>query len=270
MAAARASTIGGMDASTVNIAAYRFVALDRLERRRQELRSLCIAQGLRGTILLSGEGINLFLSGSSDATEALTEHLERDTLLAGMTIKRSFSCSHPFARLKVKLKREIIPFGVEGVDPVRHATSTVAPEALRDWLREGRAVTLLDVRNAYEIDYGTFAGAQSLKIRHFRQLPAAIEQLDATLHQRPLVMFCTGGIRCEKAGLYMQQRGFRDVYQLEGGILHYFARCGGEYFQGNCFVFDERIALDPDLRPVEPGAAAATGAERPSSPPQQD
>jgi UPF0176 protein len=242
-------------APVVNIAAYRFVALQDLVRRRDQLRSLCAELNLKGTILLSPEGINLFLAGEREGIDAFLDHLDQDVDLAGMTVKRSLSAAQPFARMKVKLKREIIPFGIEGIDPLRQPAPALAPQTLRDWLIEDRELTLLDVRNDYEIEYGTFAGAQSLGLDHFRDLPAAVEQLNDDLRQRPLVMFCTGGIRCEKAGPYLQQQGFREVYQLDGGILHYFAECGGEHYEGDCFVFDERVAVDPNLRPVAGGGA---------------
>lgn len=255
--AAAAEAADPADGSVVNIAAYRFVALQGLERRRQELRSLCGQLDLKGTILLSPEGINLFLAGSREAIETLLEHLEQDPDLAGMTVKHSLSPRQPFARMKVKLKREIIPFGIEDVDPSQQTTPVIAAETLRQWLSEGRDLTLLDVRNEYEIDHGTFAGARSLGLDHFRDLPTAAQKLDEDVRQRPLVMFCTGGIRCEKAGPYLQQQGFREVYQLEGGILQYFAECGGEHYEGDCFVFDERVAVDHQLRPVAGGAGAS-------------
>jgi len=238
----------------VNIAAYRFVALHDLEERRSRLTSLCRSLDLKGTILLSPEGINLFLAGKHEAIEAFLEHLEQDADLAGMAVKRSLSPTQPFARMKIKLKREIIPFGIQSVDPARQSAPTVAPATLRRWLSEGRELTLLDVRNDYEIEYGTFAGAQTLGLDHFRNLPAAIEQLDEKLRERPLVMFCTGGIRCEKAGPYLQQQGFREVYQLDGGILQYFEDCGDAHYRGDCFVFDERVAVDPRLQPITPPA----------------
>lgn len=241
-------------APIVNIAAYRFVALRDLERRREQLRSLCLELHLKGTILLSPEGINLFLAGSRVAIDTFVAHLERDESLAGMTIKKSLSPTPPFARMKVKLKREIIPFGIEDVDPAGETAPAVDPQTLRNWLSEGRELTLLDVRNEYEIEHGTFAAARSLGIGHFRDLPGAVERLEEDLRRRPLVIFCTGGIRCEKAGPYLQQQGFREVYQLDGGILQYFAECGGEYYEGDCFVFDERVAVDPHLQPVTPPA----------------
>jgi UPF0176 protein len=234
----------------VNIAAYRFVALYGLERRRAGLRRLCAELDLRGTILLSPEGINLVLAGSREGIERFLDHLEQDADLAGMTVKRSLSTTQPFARMKIKLKREIIAFDIEGVDPSVETSPIIAAKTLRQWLSEGRNVTLLDVRNEYEIAHGTFVGAHSLGLDHFRELPQAVDRLDEDIRQRPLVMFCTGGIRCEKAGPYLQRQGFREVYQLEGGILQYFAACGGDHYEGDCFVFDERVAVDHHLRPV--------------------
>lgn len=253
------------DAPVVNIAAYRFVAIQDLERRREHLRSLCAELDLKGTILLSPEGINLFLAGPDDAIAAFLDRLDQDPQLAGMAVKRSLSPAQPFARMKVKLKREIIPLGIEGVDPSRAPAPAVPAATLRRWLSDGRDIVLLDVRNEYEIGYGTFAGARSLGLDQFRDLPRAVERLVEDIRQRPLVMFCTGGIRCEKAGPYLQQQGFREVYQLDGGILQYFAECGGEHYEGDCFVFDERTALDPNLRPIAQPAPGPTEVDRPAS-----
>lgn len=234
----------------VNVAAYRFVALDRLEERRRHLKSQCVSLGLKGTILLSPEGINLFLAGSRSAVDAFLDDLRRDEPFAGIAVKESFSEFRPFARMKVKRKREIIPFGIEEVDPRRSAAPRLTPTVLKTWLDEGRDVVLLDVRNDYEIEHGTFAAAKTLPIGNFRDLPEAVATLNEDLRQRPVVTFCTGGIRCEKAAPYLQQQGFDEVYQLEGGILKYFEDCGGDHYQGNCFVFDERVAVDARLRPV--------------------
>lgn len=237
-------------AAIVNIAAYRFVALDRLAERRARLKADCEHGQLKGTILLSPEGINLFLAGTREAIDAFLVQLQQDKVFDGLTVKKSLSDVQPFARLKVKLKQEIIPFGIDGIDPETMTSPAVLPQTLRQWLDEGREITLLDVRNDYEIEHGTFVAARTLSLDHFRHLPAAVDQLSDDLKQRPVVMFCTGGIRCEKAGPYLQQQGFAEVYQLDGGILNYFAECGGEHYEGDCFVFDERVAVDPQLRPI--------------------
>lgn len=236
---------------TVNIAAYRFVTLDDLERRRAELQELTARLQLKGTILLSEEGINLFVAGDRSATDELLRFLRDDPLLAGLQVKESFSDRQPFRRMLVKVKREIIAFGVEGVDPRQETAPHLPAKKLKQWLDEGRPVTLLDTRNDYEVRVGTFRNAVPIGVDHFREFPEAVRNLPEALRDQPVVTFCTGGIRCEKAAPYLLQQGFREVYQLDGGILKYFEDCGGEHYQGDCFVFDQRVALDPGLRETD-------------------
>lgn len=231
----------------LNIAAYKFVPLTELGARREALRSFCLELGLRGTILLSPEGINLFVAGSREAVDQLLTRLQEDSEIGALEVKESLSDHQPFNRMLVRLKKEIIAFGVEGIDPCNAPSKKISPTQLKQWLDEGRPVTLLDTRNDYEVRLGTFEDAVPIGLDHFRNFPKAVDKLPSEMHDEPIVMFCTGGIRCEKAGPYMEQAGFRDVYQLEGGILKYFEACGGEHYQGDCFVFDKRTALDADL-----------------------
>lgn len=172
-----------------------------------------------------------------------------------MRIKYSESAHQPFARLKVKIKPEIISFRRGDASPLQGRAPSVTPAVLREWLREGqddrgRPLVLLDTRNAQEVAYGTFQDALTLPIDKFTELPGALEPHRAALADATVVSFCTGGIRCEKAALWMQADGMDNVLQLEGGILGYFEEVGGEGYDGRCFVFDERIALDPELRPL--------------------
>ncbi|QDU41461.1 Ribosomal large subunit pseudouridine synthase A [Maioricimonas rarisocia] len=235
----------------VNIAAYRFVHLDRLEERRAHLKELTRSLRLKGTILLSEEGINLFVAGDRAGIDALLEDLRRDPLLADLEVKESLSDEQPFERMLVKIKKEIIAFGVEGIDPARRTSPKLPAKELREWLAKGRKLTLLDVRNDYEVEVGTFENAVPIGVDHFRDFPEAAEKLPEDLREQPVVMFCTGGIRCEKAGPMLEQAGFREVYQLEGGILKYFEECGGDFYQGSCFVFDKRVAVDPELKETD-------------------
>lgn len=232
----------------INLSAYKFTPLDGLIPFRDRLREFCAAQGLRGTILLSGEGINLFVAGTRPAVDALIGKLRAVPGLENLTPKESVSAEQPFNRMLVKLKKEIIAFGVEGIDPARHPTPKLPARTLKQWLDEGRPVTLLDTRNDYEVRLGTFRGAVPAGIDHFRDFPAAVAKLPAELKAQPIVMFCTGGIRCEKAGPFMQREGFTNVHQLEGGILKYFEECGGAHYDGECFVFDRRVGVDPALQ----------------------
>lgn len=234
--------------AVVNIAAYKFVELDRLSERREQVRELAGSLNLKGTVLLSEEGINLFVAGSRLSIDQFLNELRADDRLSDLPVKESFSERQPFTRMLVKIKKEIISFGVDGIDPRQKTSPKLPPEQLKQWLDEGKPVHLLDTRNDYEVEVGTFSNAHVLGIDHFREFPNAVESLPASMRDEPIVMFCTGGIRCEKAGPLMQERGFRNVFQLEGGILKYFEECGGDHYDGDCFVFDQRVAVDPQLR----------------------
>jgi UPF0176 protein len=234
--------------NVTNISCYRFAPLSGLKELRAELQSACKEWGLKGTILLSPEGINLFVAGSADSISLLLERLRFVPGLEDLMPKTSLSASQPFNRMLVRLKKEIIAFGVDAVRPAERTSAKIAPMQLKRWLDEGRELTLLDTRNDYEVRLGTFRGAVDPGIRTFRSFPEAVARLPESLKERTVVMFCTGGIRCEKAGPYMEMCGFKDVLQLDGGILRYFEECGGEHFEGDCFVFDQRVGVDPALR----------------------
>jgi UPF0176 protein len=233
--------------TVVNIAAYKFASLDDLKRRRERLQALCKQCDLKGTILLSPEGINLFVAGGKAEIELLLTELRSWAGLAGLQAKYSETDHQPFRRMLVRLKKEIIAFGVEGINPALRTSPKLSARELKSWLDEGREVTLLDTRNDYEVKLGTFKNALPIGIDHFRDFPQAVGKLPEELKERPIVMFCTGGIRCEKAGPFMEREGFKSVFQLEGGILKYFEECGGAHYDGECFVFDQRTGLDPTL-----------------------
>ncbi len=202
-------------------------------------------------MLLSQEGINLFIAGEPTAVRAFLAALEDDSEIGPLDLKESYSDEQPFNRMLVKIKKEIIAFGVPGIDPVTSRTAKISPRELKAWLDEGRPCVLLDVRNDYEVELGTFENAVPIGVAHFRDFPAAVDRLAPEKKQQPVVMFCTGGIRCEKAGPFMEQAGFQHVLQLDGGILKYFEECGGDHYRGECFVFDKRVGLDADLRETE-------------------
>lgn len=246
--------------SVVNLSAYKFTPLDQLPQLREHLRAVCHAAQLKGTILLANEGINLFVAGNRTGTDALLHALRALPGLADLTPKESVSATQPFRRMFVKIKREIIAFGVDGIDPARAPAPRLDPRTLKQWLDEGRPVTLLDTRNRYEVRAGTFRGAIDPAIDRFRDFARAAATLPSTLKSQPVVTFCTGGIRCEKAAPFLQRAGFADVYQLEGGILKYFEHCGSAHFEGECFVFDDRGTLDDSLRPGAPAAASGSSA----------
>lgn len=235
----------------VNIAAYKFVTLGDLPVRRKRLLDQCRRLDLKGTILLSAEGINLFLAGTRAAVDELLADLRAEPGLADLEVKESLSDHQPFTRMLVRLKKEIIAFGVDGIDPRVRTSKRLSPTQLKAWLDEGRAVTLLDTRNDYEVKVGTFDRALPVNVDEFRDFPRAVRQLPESLKDQTIVTFCTGGIRCEKAAPFLEQAGFKDVYQLDGGILKYFEECGGAHYRGECFVFDQRVALNPELKETD-------------------
>lgn len=235
-------------AGFINISTYKFAPLTELLPLRDRLRVTCSELGLRGTILLSEEGINLFVAGTRGAIDRIVAILRAVPGLEDLAPKESVSDEQPFNRMLVKIKKEIIAFGVEGIDPARQPAPKLPAKTLKQWLDEGRPITLLDTRNDYEIRMGTFRGAVPAGVEHFREFPDAVSRLPEELKQRPIVMFCTGGIRCEKAGPFMQRAGFQQVHQLEGGILKYFEECGGAHYNGECFVFDRRVGVNPALQ----------------------
>ncbi|WP_313645444.1 sulfurtransferase [Stenotrophomonas sp.] len=240
----------------VNTAAYLFVPLTDAETLTATLLERARILELRGTILVAEEGINLFLAGSREGIDSFYSQLKADARFADMRIKYSYSQMQPFARLKAKLKSEIISFRRDDGQPLDYPRApSVAPATLQRWLRQGhdddgKRVVMLDTRNWQEFAHGTFAGALTLPIAKFTDLPAALQPHREALADATVVSFCTGGIRCEKAALWMQNDGMDNVLQLEGGILGYFEEVGGEGYDGRCFVFDERVALDAQLQPL--------------------
>ncbi|MEZ6059811.1 MAG: sulfurtransferase [Planctomycetaceae bacterium] len=252
-ALSQTSAVESSSPAFVNISAYKFVALNDLERRRADLRIVADRLKLKGTVLLSPEGINLFVAGPRKAIDEFVDHIRSDTMLADLQTKESLSRHQPFNRMLIKLKREIIAFGVPTVNPIEGTSPKLPPSELKRWLDEGRRVHLLDTRNDYEIEIGTFENAIPAGVDNFRDFPEAVERLPQEMKNEPVVMFCTGGIRCEKAGPFMEQAGFKHIFQLEGGILKYFEECGGDHYDGDCFVFDQRVAVDPNLQETDYG-----------------
>ena len=246
--------------SIVNLAAYKFVTIEATEAWRPHLAERCEALALRGTILLAPEGINLFVAGPRAAADAFIDYLRHDPLFEGkfadLQFKESLSDTQPFRRMLVKLKREIITMKKPAIKPELGRAPAVDAPTLKRWLDAGhddagRPVVMLDTRNAFEVDVGTFDDALDYRITKFSEFPGVIEANRADLQGKTVVSFCTGGIRCEKAAIHMKEVGIEHVYQLEGGILKYFEEVGGAHYHGECFVFDYRTALNPQLEPTE-------------------
>ena len=240
-----------------NIAGYYFVELNDCEQLKQKLQTLGQQLNLLGTILLSPEGINIMLSAPQAAIDSFCQQLQQDPRLAPMQFKHSYSATTTFKRFLVKLKKEIITMRQPQIDAQQKTAPRVSASTLKQWLDEGKSVVLLDTRNDYEIALGHFKGAVDLDLQHFVDFPEKIDDINTDMKQKTVVTYCTGGIRCEKASAYMLDAGFTDVYQLDGGILQYFAECGGDHYDGECFVFDKRIAVDPQLQPSQNEACQA-------------
>lgn len=235
--------------SITNIAGYRFVRLSAnfISVLQSQLEKETFRLGLKGTILLSNEGINLFLAGERKAIICLQSLLNSFSCFQNLTFKESFSDFQPFKKMLIKVKKEIITFGIDSIQPELFTAPNISPETLRKWLKDRSKPVLLDTRNAFEVAWGSFENALHLNLKHFREFAAATEKLTKINKKTPVITFCTGGIRCEKASAFLLKTGFEEVYQLEGGILNYFEKCGGSHYQGLCFVFDDRKALTSSL-----------------------
>ena len=236
----------------LNISAYKFVELDAPTALREQLLERCLGAALKGTVLIAPEGINLFLAGAEMPLREVLAWLATDPRLADLPVKQSWSDHQPFNRMLVKVKREIISMHQAQVRPAAQRAPAVTPQVLKRWLDAGhddagRPLALLDTRNGFEVEIGSFVGAINPQIGSFGEFPARLGALASELDGKTVVTFCTGGIRCEKAVLYMQAQGFENVLQLDGGILKYFEEVGGAHYQGDCFVFDRRVALTPTL-----------------------
>lgn len=243
----------------LNISAYRFIHLPDAAALRERLAESAGSLGLKGTVLLAEEGINLFLAGDPSAVRAFVGRLAADPRFADLDPKESWSAQPPFRRLRVKLKREIIRMDHPTIRPAEGRAPSIDPLTLKTWLDRGfddagRPVVMLDTRNAFEVDHGAFEGCVDWRLTRFGEFPKALRENLASLAGKTVVSYCTGGIRCEKAAILLRESGVNDGYQLEGGILRYFETVGGAHFRGDCFVFDQREALAPDLLPVRDAA----------------
>ena len=239
----------------LNISAYKFVSLSDAAAWRESIHSQARSRELKGTVLLAGEGINLFVAGLEAPVRDFLAWLTGHALFADLPVKESWSESVPFGKLLVKVKAEIIRMNHPTIKPQNARAPAVDAKTLARWLAAGvddagREVVTLDTRNAFEVDHGRFAHAIDWRIAKFSEFPEALRAHRAELDGKTVVSYCTGGIRCEKAALLMREAGVENVLQLDGGILKYFEEAGGAHFEGNCFVFDERAALSDTLAPT--------------------
>lgn len=232
----------------VNIAGYRFVDLPDRDDIRDPMLEECLRLNLKGSILLSQNGINFFLAGIQSSVDGFLQYLELDERFIGIDLKISYTDYQPFRRMLVKRKREIISLGLDDIKPSEFTGPHISPTEFKRMLDEEEDIVILDTRNDYETRIGSFEGSIDLDIQSFRNFPDAIETLPDEYKSKTFVMYCTGGIRCEKASAVMLNAGFEDVRQLDGGILAYLEQHGESHWNGDCFVFDQRVAVDHNLR----------------------
>ena len=231
-------------------ALYKFAPLDDFEAMRDPLKAFCQARDIRGSLLLASEGINGTVCGPEKGIRELLDHLRADVRLAGLEHKEAWSHRHVFKRIKVRLKQEIVRLAVDGIDPNEQVGTYVKPEDWNDLISDPDVV-VIDTRNDYEFAFGTFDRALNPKTQAFREFPEWIKETEELKKKPKIAMFCTGGIRCEKASSLMLREGFEEVYHLEGGILNYLEKVPEKesLWKGECFVFDDRVSVDHQLKP---------------------
>ena len=237
--------------SVVNIAGYKFEPLENPVDLVRMYQRKCDELELKGTMLISKNGINFSLAGTQQATDTIIAFLKEDNRFLNIPLKVTYSETQPFRRMKVRLKKEIISLGRKDINPRELTGERISPQDLKNLLDNKEDVLVLDTRNEYETRVGKFENAIDLNLDTFRDFPKAVESLPEEYKDKQIVMYCTGGIRCEKASAVMMKAGFADVKQLEGGVLDYFKETGGAYWEGDCFVFDERVALDTKLNETD-------------------
>ena len=235
----------------LNINGYRFFEISDLEASRLRLLSFLEDSGIKGTVIIGTEGINLALCGEEARLVAFEQFIFEKLSFPRFELKRSWSEKIPHKKMLVKIRSEICTLKYFGIDPQNRPAPYIEPKELKLWLDERRDFVLLDTRKEFEFRLGSFETAINLGGKHFADFPQEVDSLPAEWKDKPIVTFCTGGIRCEKGAPMMVAKGFANVFQLKGGILNYFQECSGEHWRGECFVFDHRAAIKPSLEPVE-------------------
>jgi len=235
----------------LNVAGYKFEPLENLDSLIPEFQNKCDELSLKGSVYLSPNGINFSIAGTEENIDTYIKFMEEDSRFRDIPLKKTFSETQPFRRMKVRLKKEIISLGRDDINPRELTGDYISPRELFEMYETKEDVIVLDTRNEYETRVGLFENAIDLQLDTFRDFPSAIETLPEEYKDKQIVMYCTGGIRCEKASAVMMKAGFSNVKQLEGGVLDYFKETGGAYWNGDCFVFDERVALDKELKETE-------------------
>lgn len=230
-----------------NITGYKFIPIKDELVLQETILQRSTNLNLKGTVLISRKGINFSVSGTKNNIDKFLLFIRSDSRFADVDVKITYNAYQPFRKMLVRIKKEIISMGIEEIDPFQFTGQKISPKELNKKLNNNENIVLLDTRNEYEVRLGTFKNAIDLNLDSFRDFPKEIEKLRKKLNGKEVVMFCTGGIRCEKASALMLKNGFENIQQIDGGVINYFKETGGRHWNGDCFVFDDRVALDKDL-----------------------
>ena len=230
-----------------NITGYKFIPIKNELVLQETILKRSTNLNLKGTVLISRKGINFSVSGTKNNIDKFLLFIRSDSRFADVDVKITYNAYQPFRKMLVRIKKEIISMGIEEIDPFKFTGQKISPKELNKKLNNNENIVLLDTRNEYEVRLGTFKNAIDLNLDSFRDFPKEIEKLRKKLNGKEVVMFCTGGIRCEKASALMLKNGFENIQQIDGGVINYFKETGGRHWNGDCFVFDDRVALDKDL-----------------------
>ena len=234
-----------------NITGYRFIPITDRKLLQGKIQKHSNKLGLKGTVLISEKGLNFSIAGEHKAIQDFVKFLRSDKRFSEIDIKTTYNDYQPFRKMLVRIKKEIISMGIDEIDPFTFTGEKITPKELQDKLNNNEDIVLLDTRNEYEVRLGTFEDAVDLNLDSFRDFPNKIMSFDQKMKNKEIVMFCTGGVRCEKASALMLKNGFKNVKQIDGGVIKYFEDTGGSYWNGDCFVFDDRVALDKNLNETD-------------------
>ena len=234
-----------------NITGYKFTPITNTKSLQEEILKHSKRLGLKGTVLISQKGLNFSIAGEIESCKNFITFLRSDKRFSDIDIKKTYNEYQPFRKMLVRIKKEIISMGVDQIDPFTFTGEKISPKELHKKLNNKEDIILLDTRNEYEVRLGTFENALDLNLDSFRDFPKEIKNLKEEMKDKEIVMFCTGGVRCEKASALMLKNGFKDVKQIDGGVINYFKETGGAFWKGDCFVFDDRVALDKELKETD-------------------
>lgn len=233
----------------INISGYRFTRIDNIENTLSQLKGLCADLDIKGSIYLATEGVNMGVSGNILEIQTFCSRLNQDIRFANIRFHELYSLERPYSKMTVKTKTELVPIEDNSLKVGDFDHQYLPAPELKQWLDSNKDFVLLDMRNDFEFELGTFDQAQHLNLRRFRKLQTKHEKINDLPKDKPIVTFCTGGIRCEKAAPYLEKFGFKQVFQLEGGIIEYLRQTKGAHWHGNCFVFDDRVSVTKKLNP---------------------